>query len=49
MSGEELERFTRLVEAVWQRIMALDFPDVSEYSEDYAGVLAFEKLFLVNR
>ncbi len=46
VSGEELERFTRLVEAVWQRIMALDFPDVSEYSEDYAGVLAFEKFLL---
>lgn len=46
VSSEELERFTRIVCAVWERIMALDFPDVSEYTEDYAGVLAFEKFLL---
>lgn len=38
----ELERFTRLIGAIWQRITTLDFPDTSEYSPDYAGVVAFE-------
>ncbi len=44
---EELERFSQLVTAVWQRIHALDFPDTSGYSQDLAGVLEFEK-FLLN-
>lgn len=43
---DEMERFTRLIGAVWQRIMDLDFPDTSEYSQDYAGILAFEKFLL---
>lgn len=44
---DELNHFSRLVVAIWQRIHALDFPNTSEYSQDYAGVLAFEK-FLLN-
>ncbi len=43
---EELERFTRLVGAIWQRIMDLDFPDTSSYSSDYKGLLAFEDYLL---
>ena len=46
VSSEELDRFTRLVCAVWERITTLDFPDTSEYSQDYAGVLTFEKYLL---
>ena len=42
----ELERFKELINAVWSRIMALDFPDTSEYSQDYAGILAFESFLL---
>lgn len=42
----ELERFRKLICAVWDRIVALDFPDTSEYSQDYAGILAFEKHLL---
>ncbi len=43
---DELERFTRLVTAVWQRITNLDFPDTSQYSQDYSGIVAFEKYLL---
>lgn len=43
---EELERFKNLLCAVWDRVMALDFPDTSGYSQDYAGILEFEKFLL---
>ncbi|MET0779815.1 MAG: ATP-dependent DNA helicase [Candidatus Saccharimonadales bacterium] len=40
---EEIERTKRLVAAVWKRIMALDFPDVSaQYSPDLEGIIQFE-------
>jgi DNA helicase-2/ATP-dependent DNA helicase PcrA len=40
---QELERTKQLVLAIWQRIMALDFPDVSStYSPDLAGIMQFE-------
>jgi len=39
---EELARFARLIEAVWQRIMSLDLPDISGYDATYKGILAFE-------
>lgn len=42
-SRDELDDFARLIQAVWRRIMTLDMPDVSAYSADYKGVLAFEK------
>lgn len=41
-TSDELERFTRLIEAVWQKITTLDLPDASSYSPDYKGMLAFE-------
>ena len=41
-SSEELERFAQLVQAVWQSIISLDFPDISSYSTDYKGIQAFE-------
>lgn len=41
-SVEELERFKRLILAVWQKITTLDLPDTSHYSQDYKGMLAFE-------
>jgi len=44
----ELERFTRLVTAIWQRIMTLDFPDTSHYSQDYTGIVAFENDILTD-
>ena len=42
-SGEELAEFARLIDIVWQRIMTLDLPDVSGYSTDYKGMVAFER------
>lgn len=44
--AEEVERTKNLIQAVWKKIINLDLPDVSEYSEDLAGVLAFEQALL---
>ncbi|MDO4773692.1 MAG: ATP-dependent DNA helicase [Candidatus Saccharibacteria bacterium] len=41
-SDEKLAEFARLIDAVWRRIMTLDLPDISGYSADYKGMLAFE-------
>jgi len=41
-SADDLARFSRLIQAVWQRIMALDLPDISHYPATYKGILAFE-------
>jgi DNA helicase II / ATP-dependent DNA helicase PcrA len=38
----ELERFKKLIIAIWRRIQALDFPDTSHYEPNYKGILAFE-------
>ena len=43
LASDELERTRRLVESVWRHIQALDLPDVSDFSPDYTGVLAFEQ------
>jgi len=43
IDSEELERFTKLIGIIWQRINNLDFPDTSDYSQDYSGVVAFER------
>ncbi|MBI4033473.1 ATP-dependent helicase [Candidatus Saccharibacteria bacterium] len=40
---DELRRFTLLVNAVWQRIMKLDFPDTSKYAPTIKGIVAFEE------
>lgn len=42
-SAEELAEFSRLIGVVWQKIISLELPDVSGYSVDYKGLLAFEK------
>jgi len=39
----ELERFRKLIEIVWKKIMALDLPDTSHYEPSLKGVLAFEE------
>lgn len=41
--SEEWKRFQRLVQRVWQLIQAQIWPDVSGYSADIKGVLAFEE------
>lgn len=45
-SAADLERFSRLVIAVWERITTLDLPDVSEFAPNYKGILAFEDTLL---
>jgi DNA helicase-2/ATP-dependent DNA helicase PcrA len=39
---EEMQRFIKLVGAVWQHIQNLDFPDVSKYPPTFAGIKDFE-------
>ena len=46
---QELARLKALVQAVWQHIMRLDFPDVSAYSQNQKGSLAFEDDLLEGR
>jgi DNA helicase-2/ATP-dependent DNA helicase PcrA len=40
---KELTRFTVLINAIWRRIMNLDFPDVSKYEPTVKGIRAFEE------
>lgn len=41
-SADELERFSQLVQKVWQCITTLELPDISTYEANYKGMLAFE-------
>ncbi|HVX57678.1 MAG TPA: ATP-dependent DNA helicase [Candidatus Saccharimonadales bacterium] len=43
---EELERFARLIGAVWAHIIRLDFPDTSTYKPTLDGIKAFEEELL---
>ncbi len=43
ITSQEAERMEKLVNAVYKKIIALDFPDVSEYSKDINGILEFEE------
>jgi DNA helicase-2/ATP-dependent DNA helicase PcrA len=45
----ELERFTRLITAVWQHIQELNFPDTSKYENSLKGILRFEEDLLSNQ
>lgn len=42
-SAEELSTFKRLVQAVWQSIITLDFPDVADYAPSLKGIQDFEQ------
>ncbi len=42
-SREELAEFAQLIGVVWQKITALELPDISGYSADYKGMLQFEE------
>lgn len=44
----EIERTTRLIRAVWQRIKTLDLPDVSGFDKSYKGIIAFEDWLVDN-
>lgn len=41
-NSEEIEQFKKLIDAVWNQIMKLDFPDTSEYDQSIKGILDFE-------
>ncbi len=45
---EELERLTKLINAVWNHVVRLDFPDVSKYSKDIDGIKDFENDLIKN-
>jgi len=44
----ELDRFAKLIDAVWTHIIQLNLPDVSNYDQSYKGILAFEQDLLDN-
>jgi DNA helicase-2/ATP-dependent DNA helicase PcrA len=46
ITDEETARTKALIEAVYKKITALDLPDVSEFSQDVEGVIAFEDSLL---
>lgn len=41
--SKELERIKLLIQAMWERVKALDLPDISAYSKDLKGIQAFEQ------
>jgi ATP-dependent DNA helicase UvrD/PcrA len=41
--NDEIERFTRLIGAVWAHITHLDFPDISGYDRTLKGIQRFEE------
>jgi DNA helicase-2/ATP-dependent DNA helicase PcrA len=41
-NDDELERTKALIQALWARVQALDFPDVSDYEATLKGVRQFE-------
>lgn len=46
IDDQEYRTFQRLVEAVWQRIMHADMPDVKSFGADLKGIRAFEESLL---
>lgn len=45
-SNEDLERFTKLITAVWHCITTLELPDVSEFEPTLKGIAAFEDMLI---
>ncbi len=39
----DVERTKKLIGIVYKKIMALDFPNIEDYSKDYKGILVFEE------
>lgn len=46
--NDELERFKKLINVVWTRIIQLNLPDTSGYDPSYKGIIAFEQDLLDN-
>ena len=49
MEEYEVERLKKLIEVVYKKIVNLDFPDVSKYSQDMKGCMEFEEDLLEGR
>ncbi len=47
-SSEEIERLSLLIQAVWNKIIDVELPDISKYPQDYSGVVQFEEDLLRN-
>ena len=47
-NGEDMAQFKKLLLAVWQHIINLDLPDISQYDSSFKGILAFEKDLIDN-
>jgi len=43
IDATEVARLEKLIGVVWNKIQSLDFPDISKYSQDLSGVMAFEE------
>lgn len=46
--NDEIVRTKRLIEAVWNRVIILDIPDISGYPANLKGILAFENWLIEN-
>jgi len=42
-SEEEIERLTKVIQAVWQKVQNYDLPDTTHYEPTLAGIKAFEQ------
>ena len=49
IDAEKVERVKKLISVVFTKIMNLDFPDVSTYSQDVEGIQAFEEDLLTEK
>lgn len=49
ISPEDVERVRKLIGIVYGKIMALDFPDIGKYRENYKGMKEFEEDLLAGR
>lgn len=47
-SEEEVVEISKLAQAGWKKIINLELPDTSKYSNDYAGIQLFEKDLIEN-
>ena len=47
-NSEEIEKFKKLLLAVWNHIINLDLPDVSKYDKSIKGILDFEQDLIDN-
>ncbi len=49
MTLEDMDRFEKLVSVVYQKIINLDFPPITKYSQDLLGCITFEEDLLSGR